>query len=88
MMHRDMIDEMIERKTKELKLYRRHYRQSGSMSQKDAADHVERCIESLKRLRRKAPPTRRYVTLEPVKEPITLEELLQSFAGNVPQFNK
>lgn len=51
MMTKQMIDECIDRATKELKTYRKFHRI-------EYAEHVERRIASLRRIREKAPKAR------------------------------
>ena len=89
MMYKDMIDEIIARKQAELETYRKGYRMTKFSSQLEAAEHVQRCIDSLRRLREKAPERRRSVrppaeTFKPRENP-TLEELLVEYSKNIPK---
>lgn len=90
MMYRHVIDEILERKEKELQAYRRGYRLSKISSQLEAAEHVQRCIESLKRIREHAPIAYRSMRPEHAdvfipREKPSLKELLEGYQKNIPR---
>lgn len=90
MMYKHVIDEIIAKKEEELKKYRKGYRLTKFQSQLEAAEHVQKCIDSLKRLRRKAPSAPRVPNPDAVdafmpRDNPTLEELLAGYQRNIPR---
>lgn len=75
MMYKHQIDELIARQKKMLRSYRS---KPWSESHKEAAEHCERSIESLMRIRKNAPRAR-FVPREEMEHKATLEEILRDY---------